>query len=101
MILTVLEATVDPGRAADLEAAFRAGAGQVPPGLIRTHLLCASTDQTRWRIETLWQSRAVLDAMRQHTSTPAGVLMFRRAGAEPTLTIFEVVATIDAHEQPG
>lgn len=96
MILTVLEGTVAVGRAADLEAAFRAAAGQAPPGLLRTHLLCASTDQTRWRIETLWQSRAVLDAMRQSTSTPAGVLMFRAAGAEPTLTIFEVIATIEA-----
>lgn len=58
-------------------------------------MLCASADRTRWRIETLWQSRAVLDAMRQNTSTPAGVLMFRAAGAEPTLTIFEVIATIE------
>jgi hypothetical protein len=96
MILTVLEGTVAGSRAADLEAAFRAASGQVPPGLIRSHLLCTSADRTRWRIETLWQSRAVLDAMRQSTSTPAGVVMFRAAGAEPTLAIFEVVATIEA-----
>jgi hypothetical protein len=35
MVLTVLEATVAPERAADLQAAFRNAAAQVPPGLVR------------------------------------------------------------------
>jgi hypothetical protein len=96
MVLTILEATVAPDRAIDLETAFRAAAGQVPPGLVRSHLLCAGTDRSRWRIETLWQSRAALEVMRQSTATPAGVLMFRAAGAEPTLSVFDVTATIEA-----
>ena len=96
MILTILEATVSPDRTADLESAFRAAAGQRPPGLVRSHLICAAADRTRWRIETLWESRAALDAMRQSGGTPAGVLMFRAAGAEPTLSVFEVRATIEA-----
>jgi quinol monooxygenase YgiN len=96
MVLTVLEATVSPDRTADLESAFRAAAAQVPPALVRSHLLCASSDRTRWRIETLWQSRAALEAYRQTTATPAGLLMFRAAGAEPTLSVFDVSATIEA-----
>jgi len=96
MVLTILEATVSPDRTADLEFAFRAAAGQVPPGLVRSHLICATSDRTRWRIETLWQSRAALDAMRQTGATPAGVLMFRAAGAEPALSVFDVSATIEA-----
>jgi quinol monooxygenase YgiN len=96
MVLTILEATVSPDRTTDLEAAFRTAANQVPPGLVRSHLLCAGTDRSRWRIETLWQSRAALDAMRRATATPAGVLMFRAAGAEPTLSLFDVSATIEA-----
>jgi hypothetical protein len=96
MVLTILEATVSPDRTADLESAFRTGPTQVPPGFVRSHLLCASSEQTRWRIETLWQSREALAQMRQTFATPPGVLMFRAAGAEPTLSVFEVSATIEA-----
>jgi len=95
MVLTILEANVAPGRAADLQAAFRAAAAQVPPGFIRSHLVAAAADPSQCRIETLWTSRDALAAMRQ-TGTPAGVLMFRAAGAEPSLSIYEVAATIEA-----
>lgn len=95
MILTILEAVVAPDRTTDLEAAFRAAAGKVPPGLIRSHL-CADTDRSHWRIETFWENREALEAMRQTAATPAGVLMFRAAGAEPTLSLFDVSATIEA-----
>jgi hypothetical protein len=94
MVLTVLEATVALERADDLRAAYR-DAGELPPGLVRSDLLRGASDPTRWRIQTLWVSRAALDAMRQ-VGTPAGVLMFRSAGAEPTLTVFEVEASIAA-----
>ena len=95
MVLTILEATVEPERTADLQAAFRNAAAQVPPGLIRSHLLSAATEPTRWRIETLWSSREALATMRQ-TGTPAGVLMFRAAGAEPSLSVYNVASTIEA-----
>ena len=95
MVLTILEASVAADRAADLEAAFRQAGGDPPPGLIRSHLISAAADPTRWRIETLWTSREALAAMRQ-TGTPAGVLMFRAAGAEPSLSVYDVVATVEA-----
>lgn len=95
MVLTVLEATVTPERAADLQAAFRNAAARVPPGLVRSHLVTAVADPTRWRIETLWTSREVLATIR-NTGTPAGVLMFRAAGAEPTLSVYDVAFTIEA-----
>lgn len=95
MVLTILEATVSPDRVAELQAAFRDAAPQVPPGFIRSHLVSASADPMRWRIETLWTSRDALVAMRQ-AGTPAGVLMFRAAGAEPSLSIYDVAATIEA-----
>ena len=95
MVLTILEATVAPERAADLQAAFRGAAAQLPPGFIRSYLASAAADPTRWRIETLWTSREALAAMRQ-TGTPAGVLMFRAAGAEPSLSLFDVASTIEA-----
>ena len=95
MVLTILEATVSADRAADLVAAFRAAAAETPPGFIRSHLVSATADPTRWRIETLWTNREALAAMRQ-AGTPAGVLMFRAAGAEPSLTVYDVAATIAA-----
>jgi hypothetical protein len=95
MVLTVLEATVAPDRAADLQAAFRAAAGEVPAGFVRSHLVASIADPTYWRIETLWTSRDALAAMRQ-AGTPAGVLMFRAAGAEPSLSVYDVAATIEA-----
>ena len=95
MVLTILEATVAPERAADLQAAFRGAAPHVPAGFIRSHLMSSTSDPTRWRIETLWSSREALAAMRQ-AGTPAGVLMFRAAGAEPALSLHDIAATIEA-----
>jgi heme-degrading monooxygenase HmoA len=95
MVLTILEAAVTPDRTADLESAFRAAAGDVPPGFVRSHLVASAADPTRWRIETLWTSRDALAAMRE-AGTPAGVLMFRAAGAEPSLNLYDVAATIEA-----
>jgi hypothetical protein len=43
----------------------------------------------------LWTSREALMAMRQQGGTPAGVLMFRAAGAEPSLSVYEVASTIE------
>jgi quinol monooxygenase YgiN len=100
MVLTILEATVAPERAADLRAAFRNAGTEVPAGLVRSHLVSSAADPTRWRIETLWASRDALTAMRQ-AGTPAGVLMFRAAGAEPSLSVYDVAATIEAPEQAG
>ena len=95
MVLTILEATVASERVVDLQAAFHNAATDLPAGLIRSHLVSSVADPTRWRIETLWTSRDALTAMRQ-SGTPAGVLMFRAAGAKPALSLYDVVSTIEA-----
>jgi heme-degrading monooxygenase HmoA len=96
MILTILEASVPAGNEEALIAAYReAGVHERPPGLVRSELQRDARDATRWRIQTWWESREVLDAMRR-AGTPAGVLMFRSAGAEPTLTLYEIVESISA-----
>lgn len=95
MVLTILEATLAPERVPDLQDAFRNAAVSVPPGFIRSHLVSSAAEPTRWRIETLWSSRDALAAMRQ-AGTPAGILMFRAAGAEPSLTLYDVASTIEA-----
>jgi heme-degrading monooxygenase HmoA len=95
-MVTVLEARVPAGRENDLRDAFvAAGKTALPAGLVRSALLHDAREPTRWRIETVWASREALDAMRG-AGTPAGVLMFRAAGAEPELSVFEVASTIPA-----
>lgn len=91
MVLTVLEAHVAADKAAALEQQFTDGIKQLDAGIVQTSLLHSSADPTLWRIETLWESREVLAAMRQ-AGTPRGVLMFRAAEAEPALSVFQVVA---------
>lgn len=94
MVLTILEASIPPGKEAALHAAYQAAAAQaLPAGLVRTELLRDLQDASRWRIQTWWENRGVLETMRK-AGTPAGVLMFRAAGAEPSLSIFEVVSAI-------
>lgn len=94
MVLTVLEAQVKTGQEKALEAAYEAaGTSALPAGLVRTELIRDTRDATRWRIQTWWTNRDALDAMRA-TGTPAGVLMFRAAGAEPVLSIFDVVSSL-------
>ena len=92
MILTILEATLEPGRESALRDAYAdaVASGVRPPGLVHSELLRDVQDPSRWRIQTWWKSRQALEAMRG-AGTPGGILMFRSAGAEPALSIFEVV----------
>jgi hypothetical protein len=90
-VLTVLEAHVPESRQADLLSAYRSAAHDAfPAGLVRSTLLQGTNDRTLWRIETLWESREVLEAMRGK-GTPRGLQIFRAAGAEPTLAILDVL----------
>jgi hypothetical protein len=90
-VLTVLEAHIPPERQDDLKAAYHeAVVDSPPPGLVRSMLVQDINDRMLWRIETLWESREALAAMRG-TGTPRGVLIFRAAGAEPVLAVLEVI----------
>lgn len=97
MVMTVLDGTLEPGQESALESAYAAAlaSGSRPPGLVRSELLRDAFDPSHWRIQTWWVNRQALEAMRG-TGTPAGVLMFRAAGAEPTVSIFEVMESLTA-----
>jgi len=97
MTITVLEAHVAPERELALQAAYgEAAQDPLPRGLVRSALLRATNDRTSWRIETIWESPAALAALRDSGGTPRGIQIFRAAGAEPTVSILEVVATVAA-----
>ena len=96
MVLTTLEGRVAPEHEAALLAAFDAtAAGPFPPGFVWSHLSRSSTDPQVFQMTTLWESAEALAAMRAQ-GTPRGVVIFREAGAEPTLTIRTVVRRMAA-----
>jgi heme-degrading monooxygenase HmoA len=94
MVMTILEAHVTKGNWAALEQAFQLAAQERDPGLVQSFLSHSTKDADLWRILTVWESREALDAMRRSNETPRGVLIFRSAKAEPSLSIFEIVQQI-------
>lgn len=100
MVLTVLQAQVRPEKAGLLEQAFGQAVRQLDDGIASTFLLRSAKEPEVWQIATLWHSREALDAMRRSGETPRGVLMFRAAGAEPVLSIWDVVAEAAAPATP-
>ena len=90
MVMTVLEAQVAEEQWAALQDAYATGIQQLEPGIVQTFLVHSRSDSAVWRIMTIWASREALQSMRQSGKTPTGVLMFRAAGAEPTLSVFDV-----------
>jgi heme-degrading monooxygenase HmoA len=92
MVVTVLEAKVEPEKATLLEATYKQAIEHLDPGITQTFLLRSSKEPALWQIVTVWESREVLDAMRQSGETPRGVLIFRAVEAEPTLSVFGVLA---------
>ena len=90
MAMTVLEAHVAQPNWLKLSQAYAEKTKNLPPGLIQTFLVQSRTDNTLWRIISVWESRAALEDMRRTTETPGGVLIFRAAGAEPKLSVYSV-----------
>lgn len=98
MVITVLEARVVPERWADLLVAYRDPATRAtlggPMGPLESFLTQSRTDPNQWRIVTVWDSQETLDRLRASGETPRGVMIFRAAGAEPTLSVFTVAERI-------
>ena len=89
-IITILEAEVSEEKWDTLRNAYRdVKAKQLAPMPLQSFLLQMKENQKFWRIIAVWESMEVLQKMRSSGETPAGILMFREAGAEPTLSIFE------------
>ena len=90
MVMTVLEAQVAQPNWPKLSQAYAEKAKKLPPGLVQTFLVQSRTDNSVWRIISVWESQAALDDMRRTAETPGGVLIFRAAGAEPKLSVYSV-----------
>ena len=91
MVLTVLEAQVAADREQDLRREFALTAkGPLPPFIVRSTLVRGLQDQSLWRILTVFRTREALEAMRASGEVPRGVAMFRAAGVEPNLAVYEI-----------
>lgn len=90
MVITILEARVAEDHSPTLLAAYRKGITQLPPQMVQTFLVQDVSDKETWKIISVWKSREALEEMRNSGETPGGVLMFRAAGAEPSLKILDV-----------
>ena len=94
MVVTMLEARVEEDQADLLVSQFGAASGSLPSSILESFLLHGA-DSDMWRIVTVWASREALEGYRASVETPEGVRMFRAAGAEPSLTVFDVEAHAD------
>jgi hypothetical protein len=82
MVVTILEAHIEPPMTSALIAAYQNGLSHLPPQMLQTLLINSATDKTLWRILSIWKSREALEEMRRSAGTPGGILMFRAAGAK-------------------
>lgn len=91
-VLTIVAADIDQAQCDALVAAYgELLTGDRPDGLIETRLL--GDGQGHWAIHTLWRDREALDAMRGSGEPPAAPALFRRFGAQPSLTVMDVVSS--------
>jgi len=96
--MTILEAHVSNEHWQRFEQVFNEATKELDPGIVQTFLLQSEADPTLWRIVTIWQSRQALASMRQSVVTPRGVLMFRGVGAEPMLSVFDIISPNAAND---
>lgn len=89
-IMTVLEASVAEAHWTRLQQSFATSLQQLPAQIEQSFLVQSTEDPALWRVVTVWRSREALDTYRRSVEVAEGVLMFRAAGAEPALAIFEV-----------
>ena len=97
MVVTMVEGRVEPDRVSDLVAAW--DSRRLPLGMAESLLLRADESDT-WRIVSVWRSRDELDSYRASVSTARAFAIFEAAGAEPTVTLFEVARLAD-NGHPG
>ncbi len=91
MVMTVLEARVPAGQLGDVERVFRDGMSSLPSEIVEVFLVLDTKDPSIFRLNTVWRSMGDLQKMRQSGVKPKGVQMFEAAGAQPALSISEII----------
>jgi hypothetical protein len=91
LIITQLEGTVPSDQWDTLKQAFEKAAQQLPSAIEHSYLIQDRGSRDTWRVLTVWKSWEALQDYRATVETPGGMLMFQAAGAEPSLSIGDVV----------
>lgn len=91
MVITVIEATVEPARVPDLERAYRDAMAEMPAEIVETFLLRNAYEASVFQILTVWRSREALVALRASGAKPKGLLIFEAAGATPKHVVLDVL----------
>src|SRR5262245_22938361 len=94
MFVTIVEGAIDSPREADLVSAWDEITTSLPDGLIESFLLRGK--EGTWRIATVWESEEIVVAMRA-AGEPAAPAMFRRAGSDPSVSMW----TVERHAVSG
>lgn len=94
MVLTILEAVVEEKNWPVLQEIFESMTQDAPPEIKNSYLVQGQSDKSIWRILTFWESQEALTAMRESGETPVGVVIFKKAEADPTLQIFDIQKSI-------
>jgi heme-degrading monooxygenase HmoA len=93
MFVTIVEGAVAEAREDDLRAAWDEMTTVLPAGFIESSLV--RSDDGTWRIVSVWESKEAVMAMRA-SGEPAGPVMFRRAGSEPSVSMWTVERRVSA-----
>lgn len=95
MFITQLEGKVSPDQWDNLKQAFHDAGKQLPSAIDRSYLIQDESEHEIWRILTVWHSREALKDYRATVDTPGGILIFRAAGTDPRLSMYDVA--VHAH----
>jgi len=90
MVITTLESIVKEKKWKTLQGAYRNLAKTSKNRPSESFLIQSLDNPSLWRIISIWKDMETLQKVRESGKTPTGILIFREAGAEPTLTIFDV-----------
>ena len=90
-VISILEAAdVPQDKWVTLQGAYveLASASEMRPS--QSFLVQSKDNPNLWRIISVWESMEEIQKMRASGETPTGILIFRKAGVEPSLSLFEV-----------
>lgn len=88
-IVTILEARVSQENWETLQKAYQKLGSESKMRPTQSFLVQNKETPTLWRIISVWEDMESLQIVRQSGKTPAGILIFRAAGTEPKLAVFE------------
>jgi hypothetical protein len=96
MVMSVVSGMVQQSQAEAFEMDYAELArGPLTPGLVRSQLLKKPDDVNFvYRIETLWESVEMLDAMRARPDPPEAIRLFLKAGNQPSVEFYDLAREI-------